>query len=145
MSVRLQQHKLFCSCYAGWIRCGELAPGLTGLPNFAENRLTKSAAWCNSGSFSLRSTRGPARTCVAAFLERIPTAVLTTNSISGLSGVAFTLSLNYCRYITCSKYLLVQVSIKFIPRGPSKITKHVEREIINHSNFCHPHVVQFKV
>lgn len=38
----------------------------------------------------------------------------------------------------------VQVAIKFIPRGPSKITKHVEREIINHSNFCHPHVVQFK-
>lgn len=36
------------------------------------------------------------------------------------------------------------VAIKFIPRGPSKITKHVEREIINHSNFCHPHVVQFK-
>ena len=39
---------------------------------------------------------------------------------------------------------LMQVAIKFIPRGPSKITKHVEREIINHSNFCHPHVVQFK-
>ena len=36
----------------------------------------------------------------------------------------------------------VQVAIKFIPRGPSTITKHVEREIINHSNFCHPHVVQ---
>ena len=26
-----------------------------------------------------------------------------------------------------------------------QITKHVSREIICHSNFCHPHVVQFKV
>ena len=26
----------------------------------------------------------------------------------------------------------------------SQITKHVEREIIHHSNFCHPHIVQFK-
>ena len=29
-------------------------------------------------------------------------------------------------------------------QGPNKITKHVEREVICHSNFCHPHVVQFK-
>ena len=63
------------------------------------------------------------------------------------------------------------VAIKFLERGPDKvrpslqiagqgtadvlpsdltlhvpvqITKHVEREIINHSNFCHPHIVQFK-
>lgn len=29
-------------------------------------------------------------------------------------------------------------------QGRSKITKHVEREVICHSNFCHPHVIQFK-
>ena len=29
-------------------------------------------------------------------------------------------------------------------QGRNKITKHVEREVICHSNFCHPHVIQFK-
>ena len=43
---------------------------------------------------------------------------------------------------SCAELGLLQIAIKFIPRGPSTITKHVEREIINHSNFCHPHVVQ---
>ncbi|CAK0781377.1 hypothetical protein CVIRNUC_005358 [Coccomyxa viridis] len=36
------------------------------------------------------------------------------------------------------------VAIKFLERGRNKITKHVEREVICHSNFCHPHVIQFK-
>jgi len=36
------------------------------------------------------------------------------------------------------------VAIKFLERGPDKVTKHVGREIECHSNFCHPHVVQFK-
>ena len=31
----------------------------------------------------------------------------------------------------------VQVAIKFIPRG-EKITKYVEREIVNHSHLLHP-------
>ncbi|KAK9828933.1 hypothetical protein WJX72_002887 [[Myrmecia] bisecta] len=35
------------------------------------------------------------------------------------------------------------VAIKFMERG-EKITKYVEREIINHSNLLHPHIVQFK-
>ena len=25
-----------------------------------------------------------------------------------------------------------------------QVTRFVEREIVNHSNFCHPHIVQFK-
>lgn len=37
----------------------------------------------------------------------------------------------------------VQVAIKFLERG-EKITKNVEREITNHSNLLHPHIVQFK-
>ncbi|KAK9804446.1 hypothetical protein WJX73_002124 [Symbiochloris irregularis] len=37
-----------------------------------------------------------------------------------------------------------QVAVKFLPRGPDKVTKHVERELRSHSSFCHPHVVLFK-
>ena len=36
-----------------------------------------------------------------------------------------------------------QVAIKFIERG-DKVTKYVEREILNHRVLLHPHVVQFK-
>ncbi|KAK9810565.1 hypothetical protein WJX73_001103 [Symbiochloris irregularis] len=36
-----------------------------------------------------------------------------------------------------------EVAIKFLERG-DKITKSVEREISNHSNLLHPHIVQFK-
>ncbi|KAL6778758.1 SNRK2B [Auxenochlorella protothecoides x Auxenochlorella symbiontica] len=36
-----------------------------------------------------------------------------------------------------------QVAIKFIERG-DKVTKYVEREIINHRQLVHPHIVQFK-
>ncbi|GAX81597.1 hypothetical protein CEUSTIGMA_g9025.t1 [Chlamydomonas eustigma] len=36
-----------------------------------------------------------------------------------------------------------QCAIKFIERG-DKITKYVEREIINHRTLIHPHIVQFK-
>ncbi|KAL0053253.1 hypothetical protein WJX82_003327 [Trebouxia sp. C0006] len=36
-----------------------------------------------------------------------------------------------------------QVAIKFIERG-DKITKYVEREIMNHRSLMHPHIVQFK-
>jgi serine/threonine-protein kinase SRK2 len=36
-----------------------------------------------------------------------------------------------------------QVAIKFIERG-DKVTKYVEREILNHRMLLHPHVVQFK-
>eukprot|EP00884_Botryococcus_braunii_P022478 jgi/Botrbrau1/8914/Bobra.0148s0028.1 len=42
-----------------------------------------------------------------------------------------------------NKFTHQQVAIKFLPRG-SAINKHVAREIVNHSNFCHPHVIQFK-
>ncbi|GFH29451.1 sulfur stress regulator, partial [Haematococcus lacustris] len=35
------------------------------------------------------------------------------------------------------------VAIKFIERG-AKVTKYVEREIINHRSLMHPHIVQFK-
>ena len=34
-----------------------------------------------------------------------------------------------------------QVAIKLMERG-SKITKYVERELINHSHLLHPHIVQ---
>ncbi len=34
-----------------------------------------------------------------------------------------------------------QVAIKLIERG-SKITKYVERELINHSHLLHPHIIQ---
>jgi len=36
-----------------------------------------------------------------------------------------------------------QVAIKLMERG-SKITKYVERELINHSHLLHPHIVQFR-
>ena len=36
------------------------------------------------------------------------------------------------------------MAVKFLPRGPDKVTKHVERELRSHSSFCHPHVVLFK-
>jgi serine/threonine-protein kinase SRK2 len=36
-----------------------------------------------------------------------------------------------------------QVAIKFIDRG-EKVTKYVQREILNHRCLMHPHVVQFK-
>lgn len=36
-----------------------------------------------------------------------------------------------------------QVAIKFIERG-EKVTKYVEREILNHRVLMHPHIVQFK-
>ncbi|KAK9830549.1 hypothetical protein WJX72_012403 [[Myrmecia] bisecta] len=36
-----------------------------------------------------------------------------------------------------------QVAIKFIERG-DKVTKYVEREILNHRHLMHPHIVQFK-
>lgn len=36
-----------------------------------------------------------------------------------------------------------QVAIKFIERG-DKVTKYVEREILNHRQLVHPHIVQFK-
>ena len=35
------------------------------------------------------------------------------------------------------------VAIKFIKRGQN-INKYVGREIVNHSNLLHPHIVQFK-
>uniref|UniRef100_A0A7S3QM01 Protein kinase domain-containing protein n=1 Tax=Dunaliella tertiolecta TaxID=3047 RepID=A0A7S3QM01_DUNTE len=35
------------------------------------------------------------------------------------------------------------VAIKFIERG-DKVTKYVEREIVNHRTLMHPHIVQFK-
>jgi hypothetical protein len=37
--------------------------------------------------------------------------------------------------------LLLQVAIKLMERG-CKITKYVERELINHSRLLHPHIVQ---
>eukprot|EP00884_Botryococcus_braunii_P001785 jgi/Botrbrau1/11607/Bobra.247_1s0021.1 len=37
-----------------------------------------------------------------------------------------------------------EVAIKFWPRGPGTITKNVQREVLNHSSFLHPHIVQFK-
>eukprot|EP00798_Chlamydomonas_sp_ICE-L_P021102 gene21102-27990_t len=37
----------------------------------------------------------------------------------------------------------LSVAIKFIERG-EKITKYVEREIVNHRQLIHPHIVQFK-
>lgn len=36
-----------------------------------------------------------------------------------------------------------QVAVKFIERG-EKVTKYVEREILNHRCLVHPHIVQFK-
>lgn len=36
-----------------------------------------------------------------------------------------------------------QVAVKFMERG-EKVTKYVEREIINHRMLVHPHIVQFK-
>lgn len=36
-----------------------------------------------------------------------------------------------------------QVAIKFLQRG-EKITKYVEREILNHRQLVHPHIVRFK-
>ncbi|EIE22391.1 sulfur stress regulator [Coccomyxa subellipsoidea C-169] len=36
-----------------------------------------------------------------------------------------------------------QVAVKFIERG-DKVTKYVEREILNHRFLMHPHIVQFK-
>lgn len=36
-----------------------------------------------------------------------------------------------------------QVAIKLVERG-CKITKYVERELINHSHLLHPHIVQFR-
>ena len=36
-----------------------------------------------------------------------------------------------------------QVAIKLMERG-SKITKYVERELINHSHLLHPHIVQVR-
>lgn len=36
-----------------------------------------------------------------------------------------------------------QVAIKFIERG-DKVTKYVEREIVNHRQLVHPHIIQFK-
>ena len=36
-----------------------------------------------------------------------------------------------------------EVAIKFLPRGP-RINENVEREILNHKNLLHHHVVQFK-
>eukprot|EP01023_Acetabularia_acetabulum_P065365 TRINITY_DN8646_c0_g2_i1.p1 TRINITY_DN8646_c0_g2~~TRINITY_DN8646_c0_g2_i1.p1 ORF type:complete len:357 (+),score=52.62 TRINITY_DN8646_c0_g2_i1:350-1420(+) len=36
-----------------------------------------------------------------------------------------------------------QVAVKFITRG-SKITKYVEREILNHRQLLHPHIIQYK-
>lgn len=35
------------------------------------------------------------------------------------------------------------IAIKFIERG-DKVTKYVEREILNHRDLVHPHIVQFK-
>lgn len=36
-----------------------------------------------------------------------------------------------------------QVAIKFIERG-DKVTKYVEREILNHRQLVHPHIIQYK-
>lgn len=36
-----------------------------------------------------------------------------------------------------------EVAIKFLPRGP-RVNKRVEREVLNHKNLLHHHVVQFK-
>ncbi|CAD7697206.1 unnamed protein product [Ostreobium quekettii] len=36
-----------------------------------------------------------------------------------------------------------QVAVKFMERG-DKVTKYVEREIINHRMLLHPHIIQFK-
>lgn len=36
------------------------------------------------------------------------------------------------------------VAIKFLPRGPDAVTKHVAREVLAHAQFCHPHVVLFR-
>ena len=44
-----------------------------------------------------------------------------------------------------SRRRLIGVISPALPvQGRNKITKHVEREVICHSNFCHPHVIQFK-
>ena len=37
----------------------------------------------------------------------------------------------------------VQVAVKFIERTLDKLTRNVEREIINHSSLSHPHIVHF--
>lgn len=37
-----------------------------------------------------------------------------------------------------------QVAIKLMERG-DKITKYVERELINHSHLLHPHIVQVRL
>lgn len=42
--------------------------------------------------------------------------------------------------VTCVPCVM-QVAIKLMERG-SKITKYVERELINHSHLLHPHIVQ---
>ena len=36
------------------------------------------------------------------------------------------------------------MAVKFLPRGPEKVTKLVERELRSHSSFCHPHIILFK-
>eukprot|EP00210_Caulerpa_lentillifera_P003239 g3093.t1 len=36
-----------------------------------------------------------------------------------------------------------KVAIKFLPRGP-RVNKRVEREVLNHKNLLHHHVIQFK-
>lgn len=35
------------------------------------------------------------------------------------------------------------VAVKYMPRG-DKIKEYVEREIMNHRNLCHPHIIGFK-
>eukprot|EP00884_Botryococcus_braunii_P002408 jgi/Botrbrau1/12168/Bobra.0186s0076.1 len=36
------------------------------------------------------------------------------------------------------------VAVKFMARGQERITKNIEREILNHSSLVHPHVIRFR-
>lgn len=37
-----------------------------------------------------------------------------------------------------------EVAIKLLARGPNSITRHVQRELVNHSVLKHPHIVELK-
>ncbi|CAK0785101.1 hypothetical protein CVIRNUC_008307 [Coccomyxa viridis] len=43
----------------------------------------------------------------------------------------------------CFRGSLMQVAIKFLKRLEDKMTKNVERELMNHSKLIHPHIVRF--
>ncbi|KAL4434846.1 hypothetical protein ABPG77_005373 [Micractinium sp. CCAP 211/92] len=77
-----------------------------------------------------------------------PASPSTPDQLSGSARYERVRDLNSGSYgsvvLALDKLTGQEVAIKYIERGAEKITKYVEREIINHMKLRHPHVVELK-